>query len=86
MALYTSTTKLVYTNWLLNNTPSSWYGVVVESGHVVELRLGTYDMTGFIPPELGNLSKLRVLELGFDSLTGIIPPELGKLVTWSFYS
>ena len=36
-------------------------------------------LTGTIPPELGALNRLRVLDLGENSLTGSIPPALGKL-------
>ena len=36
-------------------------------------------LTGEIPPELGNLSNLRVMNLGYNQLTGEIPPELGRL-------
>ena len=36
-------------------------------------------MTGEIPPELGNLESMEVLDLGGNNLTGEIPPELGNL-------
>ena len=36
--------------------------------------------TGAIPPELGNLAKLRTLWLHENELGGAIPPELGNLV------
>ena len=36
-------------------------------------------LTGTIPPELGNLSSLRILSILETSLTGGIPPELGNL-------
>ena len=36
-------------------------------------------MTGTIPPELGMLASLRVLDLQWNGLTGTIPPELGRL-------
>ena len=36
-------------------------------------------MTGLIPPELGRLSRLRLLAIEHNQLTGEIPPELGQL-------
>ncbi|MCY3808760.1 MAG: hypothetical protein OXG58_04870 [Gemmatimonadetes bacterium] len=36
-------------------------------------------LTGEIPPELGQLSNLRVLELRINRLTGDLPSELGSL-------
>ena len=37
-------------------------------------------MTGEIPPELGNLASLELLDLSGNQLTGEIPPELANLV------
>ena len=37
-------------------------------------------MSGTIPAELGNLSKLKTLSLGVNQLTGSIPAELGNLI------
>ena len=34
---------------------------------------------GFIPPQLGQLAHLQVLDLGLNELRGAIPPELGQL-------
>ena len=62
----------------------SWDGIVVSEGRVTEIRLvGTNQqagrLTGFIPPEFGQLTDLTVLDLSFNELTGSIPPELGQL-------
>ena len=37
------------------------------------------ELTGEIPPELGNLTNLDQLDLAWNQLTGEIPPELGNL-------
>jgi len=42
--------------------------------------LGGNDLTGNIPPELGNLINLKNLTLYFNDLIGSIPPELGNLI------
>ncbi len=67
------------TGWLATNTPCSWYGVVCGGGHVTELDLWNNQLSGAIPPELGNLSNLQHLSLGSNQLSGAIPPELGNL-------
>ncbi|MYD56756.1 MAG: hypothetical protein F4246_07060, partial [Rhodothermaceae bacterium] len=43
------------------------------------LNLSNNQLTGSIPPELGNLTELWALHLHRNQLTGSIPPELGNL-------
>ena len=67
-------------NWLTDAPLGDWYGInTVRGGRVVDLDLGRNDLTGHIPPELGELSELESLELGGNLLTGTLPPELGEL-------
>jgi hypothetical protein len=57
-----------------------WFGVTVIGDHVTRLALMFNNLTGHMPPELGDLSELERLELPSNyTLGGIIPPELGKL-------
>ncbi len=58
----------------------SWYGLTVLGGDLYKIALDSTNLSGKIPPELGNLSGLGVLELQGNQLTGILPPELGNLV------
>ena len=44
-----------------------------------DLQLNDNQLTGAIPPELGNLANLKWLTLSDNQLTGAIPPELGNL-------
>ncbi len=67
------------TNWLETNTPCSWYGVNCVGGLVTDLNLGSNNLTGTLPPELGNLVGLRNLHLFENQLTGPIPTTLGGL-------
>jgi Leucine-rich repeat (LRR) protein len=46
---------------------------------VSHLYLGTNQLTGNIPTELGIMSKLRMLFLEYNQLSGNIPAELGNL-------
>ena len=60
---------------------SEWEGVSTDdNGRVTELNLTGNQLSGEIPPELGNLTTLTWLYLGLNQLSGEIPPELGNLV------
>ena len=68
------------TNWLSDAPLNEWHHVSVDSkGRVTRLDLKDNQLTGKIPPELGNLVSLELLELGVNQLSGKIPPELGNL-------
>ena len=71
------------TNWGSSRQTSSWYGVSNKASrnprHVTMLQLPQNNLTGEIPPELGNLGSLTVVDLRGNNLTGEIPAELGKL-------
>ena len=83
IALYDSTDGANWgnnTNWLgAVGTECTWYGVTCTGGHVQELGLGSNQLSGVIPPELGDLSNLQHLALYFNQLSGSIPSELGNL-------
>ena len=67
-------------NWLTDAPLGDWHGVETDGrGRVTELSLHRNDLTGPIPPELGDLSSLTGLSLYSNGLTGPIPPELGDL-------
>lgn len=52
-----------------------------ELTHLEMLNLwGNKQLTGPLPPRIGNLERLRELDLGFADLEGEIPSTLGKLV------
>lgn len=65
--------------WLSDSTPCVWFGVTCSEGVVTELNLPDNDLSGSIPPGVGLLTNLAVLDLGFNQLRGNIPPELGNL-------
>ena len=67
-------------NWLTELPLAHWLGVQTDDqGRVTSINLPWNDLTGVIPPELGNLANLLGLALYGNDLTGEIPPELGNL-------
>ena len=83
IALYNSTAGAGWTNstnWLgAAGTECTWYGVTCVGGYVQKLSLGSKNLSGVIPAELGDLSNLEELSLYNNQLTGSIPSELGSL-------
>ena len=82
VALYNATNGPNWTrrdNWLTDAPIGAWHGVTVSDGRIVSLSLYDNGLSGTIPPELGNLTRLVHLYLDFNDLTGPIPPELGEL-------
>ena len=82
-ALYNATggsNWLYADNWLSGARLHEWRGVSTDAeGFVVQLKLDANNLTGEIPPELGDLARLQRLDLKYNNLTGSIPPELGNL-------
>jgi Leucine-rich repeat (LRR) protein len=86
VALYGSTNGAGWanrTNWLATTTVGTWFGVSVSGSeidrHVFSLSLQSNQLSGSIPPELGNLSSLNYLHLFRNQLSGSIPAQLGNL-------
>jgi Leucine-rich repeat (LRR) protein len=65
----------------VHNTPTevTLWGVVYSIENTTELNLSNNELTGSIPPEIGNLTNLITLGLDDNQLTGSIPPEIGNL-------
>ena len=83
VALYEATDGDNWTNnthWLSDRPLGEWHGVTTDAdGRVTWLALGGNQLSGSIPPELGNLANLTWLALYGNQLSGSIPPELGNL-------
>ena len=68
------------TNWLSDTPLEQWHGIYTnEHGRVITLDLNHNDLSGIIPPEIGNLANLRSLSLSNNDLFGTIPPKIGNL-------
>ena len=66
---------------VVDDTPTevTLWGVVYSVEDTDTLNLYNNDLTGPIPPEIGNLTNLTYLNLGVNKLTGNIPSEIGNL-------
>ena len=84
IALYDATDGDNWTrkgNWLTEAPLSEWQGVRTDDhGRVQELNLASNNLTGRIPPRLGNIPRLEILNLNDNNLTGRTPSTLGNLV------
>ncbi|KAJ4713130.1 Leucine-rich repeat receptor-like protein kinase [Melia azedarach] len=60
-----------------------WSGVTCSTQGdyrvVTELDLHNNKLTGPIPPQIGRLKRLRILNLRWNKLQDVIPPEIGEL-------
>ncbi|MBN2390863.1 MAG: leucine-rich repeat domain-containing protein [Anaerolineae bacterium] len=86
VALYTATggeNWYTKTGWLDTTIPCTWYGVTCNTGHVTQLSLLSNNLSGALPPEIGNLTALERLYL-WDNVVSALPPEIGNLtaLTW----
>ena len=84
VSLYNATNGPNWTNdsnWLSSNPVGDWYGVYTDKeGRVVQLFLNNNNLSGVIPTEIGNLTKLKRLHLYGNKLTGSIPPSISNLI------
>ncbi len=82
--------------WWTSWTPiSKWEGVTTGGvpPRVHELRLQYRGLTGRLPPQIAELTELKLLDLSYNELVGPIPAELGALTElehldlgWNFLS
>ena len=72
---------LLATNWSTATSVCNWIGVTCGSRHqrVTALNLFGLNLSGTIPPHMGNLSFLSWLDIGNNSFHGSLPIELANL-------
>ncbi len=83
-ALFNSTTGNSWTNKTGWKTDSvyKWYGVTLDTnGRVTNLNLYSNKLSGTIPAEIGDLTKLKFLYLDNNQLSGNIPAQIGNLTS-----
>ncbi|PQP97530.1 putative LRR receptor-like serine/threonine-protein kinase [Prunus yedoensis var. nudiflora] len=84
----TSDPHNILVNWSTTTSVCNWAGIVCGARHlrVASLNLSYMDLTGTIPPYLGNLSFLVELDLGNNSFHDTLPHELSYLRRLKFIS
>ncbi|XP_021287623.1 receptor-like protein 12 [Herrania umbratica] len=80
--------NLLATNWTSGTSVCNWIGVTCGSHHqrVTTLDLSNMNLTGTIPPHLGNLSFLSLLNIRFNHFHGSLPVELANLSSLKYIS
>ncbi|GLT69600.1 hypothetical protein SLA2020_417380 [Shorea laevis] len=73
--------NILSSNWSSATSVCNWVGVSCDTLHhrVTTLDLPNMNLTGSLPPHLGNLSFLLSLNLSKNNFNDHLPPELGKL-------
>lgn len=68
------------TTWNLNQPMTTWQGITLNTdGCVAEINLNSNNLTGNIPPEIGELAALTRLNMHSNNLSGSIPNTIGNL-------
>ena len=81
VAIYNATGGPTWeTNWLTGPV-STWGGVFIEAGRVVELVLGASGLSRSIPLELSRLTDLKSLSMAANQFTGPIRRCCGALIS-----
>ena len=67
-------------NWLTNLSVSEWYGVTVINSYVTAIELPRNRLSGTLSDEIGQFTKLEILNLSDNSLVGNLPDSLNNLM------
>ncbi|MDB2556794.1 hypothetical protein N9X77_02370 [Luminiphilus sp.] len=83
-AFYSATSGPIWKKadkWLTDESVCKWHGVTCnkKSGRVEKLNLRFNNLTGSLPPIIGELDQLKTLDLDGNQLYGELPPELNNL-------
>jgi gliding motility-associated-like protein len=74
------------TNWLSALPVGSWYGITAITNRVYSIDLRTNNLSGTLPPSIGNLAGLQSLQLDQNSISGNIPTSMGNLTSLQYLS
>lgn len=89
IALYNATNGANWFNrsgWLIDPDVENWYGVTTDgtppspTRRVREIRLGSNNLSGTLPAEIGNMIGIDIFWVMNNSISGTIPTTVGNLV------
>lgn len=66
-------------NWRANTPITEWQGVKVSGNRIEEIRVPSLGLRGALPPALGSLSELKILDVSGNAFTGGIPASFAAL-------
>jgi sugar lactone lactonase YvrE len=66
-------------NWRQGVSVGEWRGVEISGNRIIALRAPDAGLSGNLPPEIGSLTELRVIDLSRNALTGAIPASFAAL-------
>ena len=72
-------------DWLNTYTPCNWHGIACNETNVIEIDLYENNLTGELPPEIGNFTFLESLELAKNPLNGSLPRSMINLSHLSYF-
>jgi len=82
---YNSLSNIAGLTWNINQPMNTWNGVTLNAdGCVTVLDIQDLGWTGTIPPEMGDLSELTLLNFDENDVQGTIPSELGNLTNLTY--
>lgn len=73
------TSTLYSDGFSMPGTEGNWSGVILSNDHVVRLMMNKNNLSGTLPAQIGNLSRLTELRLDQNRLTGEIPESIKSL-------
>lgn len=74
--------KILARNWTTSSAVCDWVGVTCGSSNhrrVTAVNISGMDLSGSLPPHLGNLTFVSSLDLSNNNFFGNLPSELGHL-------
>jgi len=69
------------TNWLSTLPISEWYGIAVKDSSVIAIELSRNHLSGQLPNDMGQFTKLEILNLSDNNISGELPDSLKYLIS-----